>query len=300
MSGFKRSEFPCIGSEDKARLEEYFLVVQGVFADGVQALSSLKSRILDGLGSCASSDLFEIAETASNDYWIKAAREWMDKSKFFFNPFSPLQDHRDSLREEGLQEIIAEISQIRRRIWRYIEHYEALSKGSSSGIFRRVDLKTTIDNVIKFDQARYRSQYSVCKITISIGEINLEVDYQRFITALGEIIRNALFSTLKYSELGRRKIFYGLRDSSSINIVAEVVDGRIILRIVDNGIGIPAENLQKIKHYGVSISDRGVQFGGLGVGLPTSITTFEEMGGTLALESSLSTGTTVTIQLPIA
>jgi signal transduction histidine kinase len=223
----------------------------------------------------------------------------MDASKFFFNPNSLLQLSRSQFNIDDAQSIIARISQIRRRIWRHIEHFDAIRKGNPNGIFRVINLKETIEHVIVLDRSKFRSQYAQTGIELDIQNVVLEVDYKRFLTALGELIRNAVFSTLKFSERGTLKTFYALRGFSKVIISAEESEGQVVLSIVDNGIGIPAENFDKIVRYGVSISDRGVKFGGLGVGLPTSILTMEEVGGTLVIESDVSVGTTVTIRIPI-
>jgi signal transduction histidine kinase len=64
--------------------------------------------------------------------------------------------------------------------------------------------------------------------------------------------------------------------------------------VIDNGIGIPESDLQKI--FSLFESSKGSR--GTGLGLPVSLKIAKEHGGNLSVESAVGTGTTFTLELP--
>jgi nitrogen-specific signal transduction histidine kinase len=71
---------------------------------------------------------------------------------------------------------------------------------------------------------------------------------------------------------------------------------RINIRISDNGKGIPSEILPKLMQRGETHGKTG----GSGLGLYHARTTVEKWGGSVAIESTIGKGTTITITLPKA
>ena len=86
----------------------------------------------------------------------------------------------------------------------------------------------------------------------------------------------------------------------------ESADGRIVIRtysegvdlcveIIDNGRGIPPEQLERIFDFDLARSAATVK---MGFGLATSYATIQEHGGSIHIDSSVGEGTTVHIRLP--
>ena len=76
-------------------------------------------------------------------------------------------------------------------------------------------------------------------------------------------------------------------------------DGALRLSVHDTGIGISAEDLRQVMApFGQVDSTLGRRYGGTGLGLSLVKTMCELHGGTVALDSELGTGTTVTVRFP--
>lgn len=110
---------------------------------------------------------------------------------------------------------------------------------------------------------------------------------------LGQIILNIAGNAIKFTEEGSVGI--------NIRVLSKKTEQlRIQFEVVDTGIGIPKENLERIFEL-FSQSDAGVnrKYGGSGLGLPIAKSLIEQFGGTLEVESTVGLGSTFrfTIQL---
>jgi signal transduction histidine kinase len=89
----------------------------------------------------------------------------------------------------------------------------------------------------------------------------------------------------------------GGRDDKLVTLRIEPGDeGRVRLIVLDNGVGIPAENLTRIFGHGFT-----TRVGGHGFGLHSSANAAREMKGSLTVHSDgLGTGAAFTLELPAA
>ena len=81
-------------------------------------------------------------------------------------------------------------------------------------------------------------------------------------------------------------------------VTAASLDGRVELRVVDNGPGIPAADRDRVMVPFQRLGDSGP--GGLGLGLALSRGLVEAMAGTLELEETPGGGLTLVVSLPAA
>ncbi|WP_376966187.1 response regulator [Azospirillum sp. A26] len=103
-----------------------------------------------------------------------------------------------------------------------------------------------------------------------------------------QILLNLIANGVKYTPSG-----------GSVTLSALLEDGTPVIRITDTGLGIPAEDLDRVLEPFARVESadhRGVE--GAGLGLPLTKRLVELHGGTLALRSTLGVGTTVTVRLP--
>jgi len=114
--------------------------------------------------------------------------------------------------------------------------------------------------------------------------IAFEVDRPRCAAAFEYVLDNAV----KFNREGGR-----------IDVTMTATPEAVELRIQDTGIGIPAQELEKVFTAFYQIDRRlNRAYGGVGVGLTLAKRYVELHGGSLALISEVGKGTTVTIALP--
>lgn len=89
------------------------------------------------------------------------------------------------------------------------------------------------------------------------------------------------------------------REGGRINVTMTATPETVELRVQDTGIGIPAEELEKVFTAFYQVDRRlNRAYGGVGVGLTLAKRYVELHGGSLSLTSEVGKGTTVTVVLP--
>ncbi len=103
-----------------------------------------------------------------------------------------------------------------------------------------------------------------------------------------QIIYNLLHNAIKYTDEGK------------ITINATVKNDRAVISIIDTGIGMDKDFLKRIFLPYEKENSRGLNEGGLGLGLNISKQLVELHGGQLLVESILGEGTTLTFSVKLA
>lgn len=116
-------------------------------------------------------------------------------------------------------------------------------------------------------------------------EIFCKVDEQLFDNIFVNIINNAI----KYTNQGR------------VAVSVEKLDEKVIIKIIDTGIGIPKEKHNSIWDEFRQVSEgMGRRYEGIGLGLTIAKKYTEKIGGKIYLESANGRGTIVFIEFPLA
>ena len=125
------------------------------------------------------------------------------------------------------------------------------------------------------------------EVTIEIGEADGSVlcDADRIVQALVNLIGNALKFT---------------RHGGTVQVSAMPADHEILVRVRDQGRGIPPEEFDTIfeRFHQVQQAD-GRKLGGTGLGLPITKAIVERHGGRIWVESELGVGSTFCFTLPL-
>ena len=107
---------------------------------------------------------------------------------------------------------------------------------------------------------------------------------------LKELLFNLMGNGIKYSENG-----------GSVTTRVRVEDGKAVISVADQGIGIPQEDQNRVfeRFYRVE-KGRARKNGGTGLGLAIVKHITQLYGGTVSLESEVGKGSTFTVTLPVA
>ena len=110
------------------------------------------------------------------------------------------------------------------------------------------------------------------------------------VDGLQAAVMNLLSNALKYSTTTRR-----------VDLSVRRTQGRIAIRVSDQGIGIAADQLPRIFDQFYRVRDgRASQVGGMGLGLSLVRHVVEAHHGTIDVQSVVGKGSTFTILLPVS
>lgn len=141
-----------------------------------------------------------------------------------------------------------------------------------------------INNCILKLERTYEEKSQTVNFITPLEEAIAQFDYDRMEQVLINVISNAI----KYTP-----------DDGRIDIILKALDDHYLIEVVDDGIGIPAEDVEHIfeRFYRVSKA-RSRKLGGTGLGLSISKEIIESHKGTIAIDSTYDQGTKVVIKMP--
>jgi signal transduction histidine kinase len=128
------------------------------------------------------------------------------------------------------------------------------------------------------------AQEADVQVTVGITDISFVADPDRVVQTLTSLVANAV----KFSPKG-----------STVKVSARIVDGGVRFDVVDNGRGIPSDQLERVfdRFLQVDASDSRVH-GGTGLGLAISRHIVDQHGGRIWAESELGKGSTFSFGIP--
>jgi len=122
-------------------------------------------------------------------------------------------------------------------------------------------------------------------ITRDFGEVPpIEVDKHRVLQILVNVIRNAKYACAESSNSEKR-----------VTVQIRSTDAAIVIAVIDTGVGIAKENLERIFNHGFTTRAEGHGFG-----LHSAALAAKEIGGSLVAHSAgVGRGATFTLTLPL-
>ena len=110
---------------------------------------------------------------------------------------------------------------------------------------------------------------------------------------LGQVLLNVLGNAVKFTDEGAVSLF--------VDVAEDAFDRQALaIRVIDTGIGIGTDDQARLFSPFAQARGTGAsRYGGTGLGLAICKRLIEQMGGTIALESRLGDGTTITIALSL-
>ena len=133
------------------------------------------------------------------------------------------------------------------------------------------------------------------KLELPSGPVRSRFDQRLILQAITNLVKNATEAIEGYGEAQGRPVSY--RGEVEVRLVPQ--SDRIVIEVIDNGIGLPKQNRSRLLEPYVTTRAKGT---GLGLAIVQKIV--EQHGGTLALEDApLNAGRTrgalVRVTLPL-
>jgi signal transduction histidine kinase len=150
------------------------------------------------------------------------------------------------------------------------------------GVKETINLVTLVEDSMRMNEgALSRHRVEVIREYENVPPMNVEK--HKILQILVNLVRNAKHAC---DESGRADKGLTLRVANG--------DGRVRISVIDNGIGIPPENLTRIFNHGFT-----TRKGGHGFGLHSGALAAKEMGGSLTVHSDgPGQGAAFTLELP--
>lgn len=157
--------------------------------------------------------------------------------------------------------------------------------------YKRVNLKKmmfSLDELVKnvCEKMKYSAKEKnhtlECIVTVAPPKIYADKD------AIEQVIVNIISNSIKYT-----------KDGGQIKVYVGAINESAYFKVIDNGIGIPAKDLNRIfeRFYRVDKA-RSRSMGGTGLGLSIVKEIIESNSGTIELKSEIEKGTEVIVTLP--
>ena len=250
------------------------LPVTGDARDEVDRLRGTINRMAEGL---------EETEKMKNEFISSVSHELrtpLTSIRGWVETLRTLDDPEDENYRKGLEIINNETARLYNMVEELLD-FSRLQNGRLKMSCYPLDLVAELTDAVLFCEARIQREGLLLSYSEPEEMIPVYADPNR----LRQVFINILDNAIKYSAPGGRitvKIWQG--------------EYKAFIEIIDQGRGIPPEDLEnvKTKFYKGSNSVRG---SGIGLALVDSIMT--ALDGTLDLKSTLGRGTVVTLGLPI-
>jgi PAS domain S-box-containing protein len=181
---------------------------------------------------------------------------------------------------------VAELTALRSNV-EHIKEIVAMQQGYArlGGVTDTVDVRVLVDDSLRMNEGAF-NRHGVTIVRDFEDVPPVQVDKHKVLQILVNVIRNAKYACSEAKGGGDRRVTVRVRASTSAVLVA----------VLDTGVGIPRENLDRIFSYGFTTRAEGHGFG-----LHSSALAARELGGTLRAESpGPGMGATFTLTLPLA
>ncbi|HEY1891075.1 MAG TPA: ATP-binding protein, partial [Steroidobacteraceae bacterium] len=169
-----------------------------------------------------------------------------------------------------------------------VEHIKEIvamqqSYARRGGVTEMVDIRTLVEDSLRMNEGAF-SRHGVTLVR-DFQEVPLiTVDKHKVLQILVNVIRNAKYACDESGSAEKR-----------VTVCVRTVDAAVLIAVIDTGVGIPPENLDRIFSHGFT-----TRKGGHGFGLHSCALAAQDLGGSLQVESAgPGQGATFTLTLPV-
>jgi signal transduction histidine kinase len=229
------------------------------------------------------SEDLERLKTERNDFLANISHELRTPLTYIKGYANILE--RDNLKPKERKEYLSIIQEEIKNVIKLVKELFDLAKMDENQfniVKESVQLSKLLSDVI----TKFKLAYDEKNILLQLHcaeNLNVFVDTIRF----GQVISILLDNALKYSN-----------GDTLVTVTAESIKNHIVVKIMDQGEGIPQEEISMIWERLHRIEkSRSRLTGGSGLGLPIAKEIIHKHGGRIEVESTLGKGTTFTIYL---
>lgn len=171
-----------------------------------------------------------------------------------------------------------------------IEHIKEIvaaqqNYGKALGVAEKVRVEELVEDVLRIHATELAQHGVQIQREYATGLPEVITDKHKALQILLNLITNAKHACVESQ-----------RDPKKVTVRVANGDERVKVSMVDNGVGIPTENLKKIFNHGFTTRKNG----GHGFGLHSGALAAKEMGGALVAHSDgPGTGATFTLEIPL-
>lgn len=183
---------------------------------------------------------------------------------------------------ERLPAALGGITEGARRIKGIVDDLKHFARTEPAGYSERYDVNKAVTKAVVMLGAQIKAHTDNFKLSLAEGLPSVKGSSQKLEQVVINLILNALQSL---SSKG---------SSVSVETSFDAATGDAVIRVADNGAGIPKEILSRVTE---PFFTTRAATGGTGLGLFISYSIVKEQGGTLTFESDAGKGTTVIIRL---
>jgi PAS domain S-box-containing protein len=182
-------------------------------------------------------------------------------------------------------ELVAEIEQTRKNI-EHIKDIVTMQQNYAkvSGVVEKVKVTDLVEDALRMNGGALTRHNIELICDYPADAVECSVERQKVLQILVNLIRNAKYAC---EESGR--------PDKRLTMQVRADNGRAQIIVLDNGVGIPAENLTRIFNHGFTTREHGHGFG-----LHSGALAANELGGSLAAHSDgPGTGSRFVLDLPL-
>jgi PAS domain S-box-containing protein len=179
---------------------------------------------------------------------------------------------------------VAELTTLRGNV-EHIKEIVAMQQNYArrGGLTETLDIRTLVEDSLRMNEGAF-SRHGVTLVRDFQEVPPLTVDKHKVLQILVNVIRNAKYACDDHSGSEKR-----------VTVRVRAIGEQVAISVIDTGIGIPRENLERIFNHGFTTRKDGHGFG-----LHSSALAARELGGVLQVESAgRGQGATFTLTLPV-
>lgn len=208
-------------------------------------------------------------------------------------PLTSIKGYSETILDGGLSEeekekFVRVINNEANRMDRIVADLLKLSRFDYQRSKRGNEIKFNLDDLAKdvTEKMMYVANQKGHKLTCAVNMVPPPILADK--DAIEQVITNILSNSIKYTP-----------DNGEINVYIGSLGGKAYIKVVDNGIGIPVKDLERIfeRFYRVDKA-RSREMGGTGLGLSIVKEIIDRNNGTIEIKSEVGAGTEVIITLP--